>query len=734
MIKKTIKYFLYFLILMSIGIFYLSYYGIETNKFNKIIKDKITESSSKIDIELNKVKAILNLKNFTISIQTENPNIIVENSKIKLEKIGTDFSINSFFKKKFAIKNVKISTKENSLKNISNIARTFKNTPQLFIFNKMVKGGLVIADINLSFDENGKLNNNYNVNGSVKNGKIKLLNKKNVNNISLNFNIKEDQYLIEDGQIEYEKLKLTSKKIKVENKGKYFLFEGNILSPQNSSNSGLLTVIFKKNLKNIGIDNINFRSENNFSFRLEKKFKISNFKVDSKIDLKKLIYKKKNNTIKKYITVYNDSVELIDHKIDLSASKNKLLIKGNGNFSIDEKIEKINYKINISDEIYNFKTQIELNSIPLHIKLFDYTKEEKENSLLSIEGSYKKNKKIHFKEILFKESKNYFKINNLSVSPNYKINYIEEFNFDFLNDSKKKNKILFKKNNKNYELSGKFFDGTILLDQILESDNEENVFDILNDFNSNVNIGIDKVFIDKTNHLNNLNGTLKFKKSNLKNLNLRGNFFHDKKITFTINTNQNNEKITTLYSEYAKPLVKKYKFIKGFEEGYLDFYSSKKNNVSNSTLKINDFKLKELPALTKILTLASLQGIADLLTGEGIRFKEFEMKFKNENKLMTIDEIYAIGPAISLMMDGYVQKDKLISLRGTLVPATTLNKVIGSLPLLGDILVGKKTGEGVFGVSFKIKGPPKKTKTTVNPIKTLTPRFITRTIEKIKKN
>ena len=100
---------------------------------------------------------------------------------------------------------------------------------------------------------------------------------------------------------------------------------------------------------------------------------------------------------------------------------------------------------------------------------------------------------------------------------------------------------------------------------------------------------------------------------------------------------------------------------------------------------------------------------------------------------MNIDEIYAIGPAISILMEGYVEDDKLVSLRGTLVPATTLNKVIGSIPLLGDILVGKKVGEGVFGVSFKIKGPPKDLKTTVNPIKTLTPRFITRTLEKIKK-
>ena len=85
-------------------------------------------------------------------------------------------------------------------------------------------------------------------------------------------------------------------------------------------------------------------------------------------------------------------------------------------------------------------------------------------------------------------------------------------------------------------------------------------------------------------------------------------------------------------------------------------------------------------------------------------------------------------------MEGYVEKNKLISLKGTLVPATTINNFIGSLPVLGKILVGKKTGEGVFGVSFKIKGPPKNLKTSVNPIKTLTPRFITRTLEKIKKN
>ena len=141
-----------------------------------------------------------------------------------------------------------------------------------------------------------------------------------------------------------------------------------------------------------------------------------------------------------------------------------------------------------------------------------------------------------------------------------------------------------------------------------------------------------------------------------------------------------------------------------------------------------------MPVFAKLLSLASLQGIADLLTGEGIRFTNFEMNFSKQKGLTTIEEMYAIGPAVSILMDGYIETKNLVSLRGTLVPATTINRSIASIPLLGKILVGDKTGEGVFGVSFKIKGPPNDLKTTVNPIKSLTPRFITRTLEKIKKN
>ncbi|MDA7695640.1 hypothetical protein N8788_04705, partial [Candidatus Pelagibacter sp.] len=293
------------------------------------------------------------------------------------------------------------------------------------------------------------------------------------------------------------------------------------------------------------------------------------------------------------------------------------------------------------------------------------------------------------------------------------------------------NNVELKKNKFNFSINGKSFDATQFINNSMNDDESTTIFE---NFNSKFDIKIDKTYINKDDYTKNLTGNFTFKDNKLDKLNLASTFSNNKKMNLSIETNTQNETITKFFSNYPKPLIKRYDFIKGFEEGYLNLNSTKKDGVSNSVLVIDSFKVKEVPVFAKLLSLASLQGIADLLTGEGIRFTNFEMIYSSQNGLTNIEELYAIGPAISILMDGYIESKKLVSLRGTLVPATTINRSIASIPLLGKILIGEKTGEGVFGVSFKIKGPPKNLSTTVNPIKTLTPRFITRTLEKVTKN
>jgi hypothetical protein len=155
---------------------------------------------------------------------------------------------------------------------------------------------------------------------------------------------------------------------------------------------------------------------------------------------------------------------------------------------------------------------------------------------------------------------------------------------------------------------------------------------------------------------------------------------------------------------------------------------------SSAVLTVDNFKLIKAPAFAKLLSLADLQGLTDTLKGEGITFDSLIIKYETDPTAMNIKEIFMIGPSISILMDGYVERESgLISLRGTLVPAKTLNILVSKIPVVGDILIGKKAGEGLFGLSFKIKGLPDNLKTTINPVKTLTPRFIIRALENIKK-
>ena len=197
---------------------------------------------------------------------------------------------------------------------------------------------------------------------------------------------------------------------------------------------------------------------------------------------------------------------------------------------------------------------------------------------------------------------------------------------------------------------------------------------------------------------------------------------------------ETNVKILEVVSDIATPLLSDFKFFRGLEGGNLIYISKFDKKESSSVLTVNNFKLNDAPALAKLLTLADLKGLTDTLKGEGISFDTLSVKYKTNPSTMTINEIFMIGPSISILIDGYVEKKNgLVSLRGTLVPAKQLNKIVSKIPVVGEILVGKKIGEGVFGLSFKIKGLPNELKTTVNPIKTLAPRFITRAIEAAKK-
>ena len=808
MSKKILTYTSIIIGVLVLFIIYFSTVGIETEKFNKQIKDLIKQKNNKLDISLKKIKLTLDPLNFKINAKTIDAKIIYKSKLIELEYIKTQISLNSLIKNKFAASQIEISTKSVPLKNFVTFIRSINNRPELFFLEQSIKKGYLIADLEFNFDELGELKNDYKINGLLKDGKISFFKKNEIKKINFLFNIKGNSFNLRDISFNTNNINFLSEKLNIKKNKKAYLLEGTIKN-KNSPLSEELLQIIKLKYPQFDLLSIIFESVNDFSFNINKKLQVENLAINSNIIIDSSKFKKKDlitsksfvkindlidikdhkikasytnkklkiegkgqvklqnkfefidyelvNTgsdinlvsniqlseldiknqelIKEYLPKTKDILNLKDHKIKLHYKDSNLLIKGLGKISLEKEFNKINYTLSKKDKKYNFETDLEINDTPIKIDFINFEKDKNLNSQLQINGNYTKKFGLDFKKINFFSKNNRIIINDLIIDETNKIVKVDKIDLDYFDNSDKKNKFTINRTkNNNYEVNGPLLNADSLITNLLKSKDDQQL-DIFKE-NINIKLNFSEVYIDNDSIVKNLNGKLQITDNKIFKANISALFDDNKSFRFTINTKAG-EKITTLFSSKAKPLVKRYNFIKGFEDsdgGYLDFYSLKKNGISNSKLIIDNFKVKEIPSLAKLLALASLQGIADLLTGEGIRFSDFEMNFTNKNNVMTIEELYAIGPAVSILIEGYIEEDNLISLRGTLVPATTINRSIASIPLIGDLLIGKKAGEGVFGVSFKVKGPQKKLETTVNPIKTLTPRFITRTLEKIKKN
>ena len=605
--RKTIFSTILFLIfIVLILISYLTFFGHETNKFNKIIKSEIHKSNSDVILNFEKILIKLDPIKLNLFIKFINPNLNYLKTELPLSLLKTNVNLEFLTKNKIIINDITLSTKYLDFDKIKPLIKKANIYNENF---KLIKSGkLKVKNFNLKFDDNFNVKNDYELEGDLNSVNIKFSEEYEINNLISTFSYRR-------GSLSFENM---SWNLINEKKEKNEFFNGKI------------SILSKKNIQDINI----------------------NFEIKNLQDLLK-------------ISVMN---------YDLSQDSTQKVV---ANLSI------------------NKKKQIEFSNLSVSDK----------------------NNKFDIKNVILDQNLNVINFDQISV----KTNIDNKLNNEFTIQNKKK--ILIK---------GKVFDAKNLLKE-LSRDNKKNTF--LNKISKDIEVDFNRILKGTSFPINKFRLVGKIKKGSFEKISAKSDFGENEHIDISLKKRGNTgEKILEVYSDIAAPLLNDFKFFQGLEGGDLNFTSSFSNEISSSNLIINNFKLNKAPALAKILSLADLKGLTDTLKGEGISFDTLSAKYNTNSSLMKIDEIFMIGPSISILIDGYVEKKSgLVSLRGTLVPAKTLNSLIAKIPVVGDILIGKKIGEGVFGISFKVKGLPNELKTTVNPIKTLTPRFITRALENVKK-
>jgi len=719
-------------------LFFLSNFGLETKKFNNLIQSEANKINQNVKLNFKKTKIYLNIKKLNILVQLHDSKILVKQNEINLSKLHLFLPIKSFFSDDFILKRAEIAFAKNDIKDLSKITKIFLPAIINNRLNKIFEKGKINGEFTIPFNPDGTIGKSYGFTGKLIDASLNLSKDFEVKKFSADIyhsqSLGKDKFELNIKKGFIYELDLLGSNIKIEKKNNFTLFKSSINTKGllNLKKINKISSLFSKKITYFKDLNAEINLQTDVSFVFDKFFRVKNliYLTSGSIpDLKLKTYEQ--DALKKYLPGYKKNIIFKKLNIKLQKSKLSNYFELNGLMKIKDDFDDFNIKrtYDPNQEVSHLTGNIGLTNLQVNFPEINFFKASGKKSNIIFDLKLLKDKYTNIKKLLFESGNNKVLITHLNLNEKYEIVDFKNIEIKTFIKTVKNNDFIIKKKKK-IIIEGTIFDSEPLLKSIYKT-TKKKIFS--KNFRGDLKINFDNVITGTDDDLSDFAIIGQINKGAFDKLSLKGNFSENEILEISIYKISNTKKTLQVISDRARPFIKNFDFIKGFDDGKLEYESIIEKEISNSNLIITDFKVSEVPALAQLLTLASLQGIADTLSGEGIRFDIFEMKTNSVGNVLNIEDVLAMGPAVSILLDGYIDKGNVVSLRGTLVPATKLNSLISKIPFVGNILVGKKTGEGVVGVSFKMKGPPKEIKTSVNPIKTITPRFIVRALEKIKK-
>ena len=152
---------------------------------------------------------------------------------------------------------------------------------------------------------------------------------------------------------------------------------------------------------------------------------------------------------------------------------------------------------------------------------------------------------------------------------------------------------------------------------------------------------------------------------------------------------------------------------------------------TTGTLWARDFAIIGDRVVNQVVTNAPGEPVANSRNRRGgqrtapqrrrIAFNQLRAPFSVGEGQFVLHNSYVNGPLLGATLRGQVDfKSKNLRLGGTYVPLYGLNSALGSIPVIGNLLVGRR-GEGVLGITFAVQGPLSDPKVIVNPVSMVAP-------------
>ena len=719
--KKIIISFIFLLIITVIflGII-LSTIGFETDKFNNLISNKLVQAK-KINVNLEKIKFKFEPKTLSLFLETQNPELVYKNVFIPVKNIRVYIDFLSLLKSNPKVNKVNLFFDELNIVQLNKLSTIIKPSSFKSLLKNKIKEGKLISEIEIYLSEEGLIKN-FIAKGKVKNLKVKILNNINLSNISFNFFADKNDILIKNIYGNLQNVKISEGDIKL-NLDDGIRIDSNFKSALDLDKKFInqLTDFFDKN-SSLNLINYFKGKLNNYLFlELDKTYKVINYIYSVSGNLKEAKIELHQPIKNSFISNEIKEIYISDLQLKTKYESNILKFNGEGKYSLNNSdFLPVKFESNFNNELKKINLNFDYKD-SLKIDFINYKKTKNSIANFTINFEENKNKnKIKIKNFIFNDGKDTIKLEDFEFK-NKKF-----LNFKNLNIITSNNNF-FIENRKKIFIKGSRFDATNF-NKFINNQNDKNIFE---DINSAIEIDFKNVEVPMSEKFENFKLIGEIKQGQFIKITSKGDYGGNNYLDISLKKDEkNNKKYLEVYSDLTRPLLTEYSFFDGLSGGKLLFTSIIDKTSSSSKLKIENFKVINAPGVIKLLSLADLGGLADLAEGEGLSFDLLEIKMEKNKDFLKFNEILALGPSISVLMEGYQDENNLTSLRGTLVPAKTLNTMISKIPVIGDIVIPKDVGEGLFGISFKMKGPKGKIKTTINPIRTLTPRFLQKIIER----
>ena len=136
---------------------------------------------------------------------------------------------------------------------------------------------------------------------------------------------------------------------------------------------------------------------------------------------------------------------------------------------------------------------------------------------------------------------------------------------------------------------------------------------------------------------------------------------------------------------------------------------------------MRDLKITKAPRFAQLLRAASMEGLLSTFTSKGLTINRLRSELVFADRRLKVSNLTIHADGVGITADGVIDVgERTVDFEGSLAPAATLQRAIGKIPLLGQVLTGVNR-EGIIATQFSIKGPFDEPAVKANPLSTLTP-------------